>query len=395
MKGIDQKLVWLGMILLILLAGCGGAATAEPTPDPAQSLAFKPIVSATGEVVPVEWANLSVASGGVIESVLVEEGERVQTGQPLVRLKGTERLQAQVTAAELALLQAKQGLKSLNDQWEQDKAAAQLRLAQAKKAMDQAEKRKYNAAYRRGSQNQVDTASANLVLAQEEVDRLEEIWANVQDRPEDDTARAGVLSQLSAARVQRDLAKASLNYLLALPDEIEVSMTDAQIASAQAEVDAAQRQVDLLQDGPDPDERSLAETSIRNSEEQLAAAQTALADLEISAPFNGTISKLYSRAQESVQPGAPVLQIANLADLRVQTTDLSEIDVARIAEGSPVTLTFDALPDTIVSGKVLKISPRSSEGSGVNYTVIISLDQIPDLLRWGMTTFADIEVMEE
>ena len=394
MKRIGIKPFWMFVVLLFLLAGCGGTPDAEPTLDPEQNLPFTPIVSATGEVIPVEWATLGAVSGGVVESILVEEGERVQTGQPLLRFKGTERLQAQVTAGELAVLQARQNLKTLNDQWEQDKASAGLRLAQAKKALDQADKRKFNAAYRRGSQNQIDTAAANLVLAQEEVDRLEDIWSNVQDRPEDDTARASVLSQLSAARVQRDLAKASLNYLIALPDEIEVGMTDAQIAAAQAEVDAAQRQMDQLKDGPNPDQLTLAETNIRNAVEQLKAAQSALADLEISAPFNGTISKLYVRARESVQPGAPVLQLANLTEYQVQTTDLSEIDVARISEGNRVTLTFDALPDVTVGGRVHKISPRSSEGSGVNYTVKIVIDQVPDNLRWGMTAFADIEAGE-
>jgi hypothetical protein len=30
-------------------------------------------------------------------------------------------------------------------------------------------------------------------------------------------------------------------------------------------------------------------------------------------------------------------------------------------------------------------------GAGVNYTVIIDLEQVPSALRWGMTAFVDIE----
>ena len=84
--------------------------------------------------------------------------------------------------------------------------------------------------------------------------------------------------------------------------------------------------------------------------------------------------------------------LGDLAGLRVETTDLNEIDVASVEAGAPVTITFDALADTLVSGRVFSISPMSGEGSGVNYTVIVGLDEIPERLRWGMTAFVDIQV---
>jgi hypothetical protein len=40
---------------------------------------------------------------------------------------------------------------------------------------------------------------------------------------------------------------------------------------------------------------------------------------------------------------------------------------------------------------VVQIAPKSSEGAGVNYTVIVELDRIPDALMWGMTAFVDIQ----
>jgi hypothetical protein len=40
---------------------------------------------------------------------------------------------------------------------------------------------------------------------------------------------------------------------------------------------------------------------------------------------------------------------------------------------------------------VSRIAPKSTEGAGVNYPVIITLDEIPAALRWGMTAFVDIE----
>ena len=43
------------------------------------------------------------------------------------------------------------------------------------------------------------------------------------------------------------------------------------------------------------------------------------------------------------------LELADLDHLRVETTDLNEIDVARIQIGDTASITFDALPDTVVT----------------------------------------------
>jgi multidrug efflux pump subunit AcrA (membrane-fusion protein) len=86
------------------------------------------------------------------------------------------------------------------------------------------------------------------------------------------------------------------------------------------------------------------------------------------------------------------LILADLENLRVETTDLNEIDAARVQVADPVIVTFDALPDVVVNGTVDSIAPKASAGSGVNYTVIILLDEIPEQLRWDMTAFVDIQV---
>ncbi len=109
-------------------------------------------------------------------------------------------------------------------------------------------------------------------------------------------------------------------------------------------------------------------------------------------PSTGVVSELYVHASEWIAPGQAVLLLADLGNLRVETTDLNEIDVARIEVGDKVSVTFDALPDKVVSGTVTRIATKAGEGSGVNYPVVIELDEIPDNLRWGMTAFVDIQV---
>jgi hypothetical protein len=76
----------------------------------------------------------------------------------------------------------------------------------------------------------------------------------------------------------------------------------------------------------------------------------------------------------------------------VETTDLNEIDAAQIEIGDHAIATFDALPDIVVEGQVVYIASKSDEGSGVNYKVILELNEIPEKVRWGMTAFVDIEI---
>jgi len=380
-----------GFLLIVLFTGCAGLG-GKPTPTPEPEIeTFKPMVSVTGVVVPAQWAALSLTTGGVVDELLVSEGTTVQAGQTLLRLKGETTLKATVTSAELALLSARQDLNKLNENHKQALAAAQVRLAQARKALDKAQDRRESKEFRVGSQAQIDAARADLVLAEDAVKKAEETFTGVADRAEDDVIRAAALSALSAARQQRDRAKANLNYLLSLPNQIEVNEAQANLEAAQVELDEAQKEYDKLKNGPDPDDVELLQARITNAQAQLEAARNALAELELDAPFGGEISKLNIRAKEWIAPGQPVLLLADLQNLRVETTDLSEIDVARIQVGSRATITFDALPEVSVQGEVLTISPKSAEGAGVNYTAILRLASIPGRLRWGMTAFVDIE----
>jgi len=57
-----------------------------------------------------------------------------------------------------------------------------------------------------------------------------------------------------------------------------------------------------------------------------------------------------------------------------------------------VIVTFDAIPGVEINGRVVRIAPKSDEGAGVNYKVVIELEDIPEKILWGMTAFVDIGV---
>ena len=99
----------------LLIAGCDQIAPQEtPTPEPVQALDVTPIVSATGVIIPAEFTTLSMSTAGVVEEVSVEEGDQVEEGDVLVRLKGREELQAAISAAKFEVSAAEKALDDLS-----------------------------------------------------------------------------------------------------------------------------------------------------------------------------------------------------------------------------------------------------------------------------------------
>ncbi len=395
MKAGVSRLAGLAVLVLLILsmAACtGAAAPAASDATPLPPVLADTNVVAEGSVVPVQSATLAFAASGVVDEVLVEEGQQVNKDEPIAQLQGRDKLAAAVTGAELELLGANQALKDLNENAEQVKSAAELRLANAQDALDTANDHRTWKNYKNGSQDAIDLARADLVLAQDQVDKFQETFDGVADRGESDITRAQALSALSAAEKARDRAELNLNYLLKMPDTVEVAKADADVSVAQSELDAAQREFDRVKGGPDPDDLALAQARITNAQAQLTAAQSNLDDLELVAPFSGTVVSSGLKAGELVSPQTSTVVLADLSKWKVETTDLTELNVVGIHPGDPVTVKFDALPDVALKGKVARIKALGENRQGdITYTVTVDLlEQNPEL-RWNMTAIVTFE----
>ncbi|MFN2121490.1 MAG: HlyD family efflux transporter periplasmic adaptor subunit, partial [Anaerolineales bacterium] len=108
--------------------------------------------------------------------------------------------------------------------------------------------------------------------------------------------------------------------------------------------------------------------------------------------FDGTVVSISVSQGEVVSPGQTVMVLANLKHLQLQTTDLSERDIARVHPGQAVSIDMKAFPESLY-GTVAKIGPmagRSPDGDIV-YAVTIELIQQATGLRWGMTGDVNID----
>ncbi|MBC7317293.1 MAG: efflux RND transporter periplasmic adaptor subunit, partial [Chloroflexi bacterium] len=162
---------------------------------------------------------------------------------------------------------------------------------------------------------------------------------------------------VAAARVRE--AQAALASAQA-----QAAVAQQQIAIQSAQVEQAQAQYDLIKAGARPEDLELARAHVAQAEAALQQAKAALNRALIVAPFKGTVCEMNLRLGEQAVPGMPVISLGDLTTLRVETTDLDEIDAARIKEGQAVQVTFDALPDVRLPGKVERLALKAGAGGG-------------------------------
>ena len=195
------------------------------------------------------------------------------------------------------------------------------------------------------------------------------------------------LTELAGAQQEYDAALRNLNWFTGHPTEIQQAMLDAEVATAQARLQETERVWEDLEHGPDPNMVELAEARLANAVSQLDAAQAGVADLELLAPIAGTVARVSIKAGESAAPGQVAIVLADFSGWMVETDNLTEIELPNIAEGQLVAVTFDALPDLELPGRVTAISPLFEIKRGdVTYAVEIQLMQGDPRLQWGMTT---------
>jgi len=378
-KSIIVTLV-LSSLLITACESIGIASQPTPTRVPQVADNFTSVVSATGEVVPAQQSILSFSTSGVIEEVLIEEGQYVEADQPLLRLKGKEELQAAIKQAEYELSASQKALDDLYENSDTQKIGKLNEIAELSQELRDAQYQLDNFTIP-SNQDDLETFEG-LDLMNEALASARDAYEPYKNRPTSDQTRQDLKEDLDDAQADFDSAVKRLRY------EFAVEVAEANLAEARDDYS-------ILLDGPDPDEVAVLEARLENAKASLNSAQASLDDLELLAPFPGTIVDLYVEDGEWVSIGQRITSLADLNDLHVETTDLTEIDMAEIKVGDAALVTFDALPGLEVNGIVRFIALKASEGSGVNYTVNIKMEEIPESLRWGMTAFVDIRVGEE
>lgn len=230
------------------------------------------------------------------------------------------------------------------------------------------------------TRGQLEVAQLNVESAQAALDALNAGATAGQ--------RQAASGAVVVALANQELAEAQLELILAGPSDEEIRRAEVQVDQAEEAVQQARTAVDLAQSTV-----SQAEAEVVAARSNVAAAQAAFDRTTLKAVFPGTVSSVDAELGQLVSSGVPVVVLADLDDWLVETTDLSELDIARVEIGAPAVVELDAIPGEIVNGVVSDIArvPKSGPGGDVIYLVTIDLEDRPDLpLRWRMTASVDI-----
>ena len=368
------------VILGVFLTACGAGAqpTAESTPIP--TVVADNVIVAEGRLEPVHYADIAFNANGTVSEVLVSEGEQVTEGQVIARLENSEAKQAEVANAEEAFLQAQQAFDSAE-------AAALGKLAEANEAARKAQYDRDNFTIPSDLRDMTISealayTAANLEEARVNFEPYRYLNEQLERQLAQENPNQDQVYRSTAKLYKKRLDDAWAEYNKA----IKWATLEADLESAKAELTQTQKEYDTLSSGSDSGEKALAEAQYEAARANLDAARAALADVELRAPFAGTIAGLKVKGSESVTPGQVVVSVADFSGWVVKTTDLTELDVVDISEGQPVTITLDAIPDKALGGKITLIGQNYSEKQGdIVYEVTVELNESLPNMRWGMT----------
>lgn len=367
---MNKRNMIIGIVVLVVLAGGylalgGGGFGAKPTPTPVAALSeLDNLVTASGTLLPAKRASLSFRILGQAIQVAVKAGDTVKRGDLLVRLEAAD-LEAAVAMAQANLAQLKAGATK------EEIAAAQANLDMARTQL---------AKLRAGpSVEDIAIAEATLERAASALKDAQAAYDKVRDDP-----AVGMYPQsraLEAATQEYKIARARYNQVMKGASTEDIRIAETAIAAAQANlgrVKAGARQEEIAA-----------------AQARLDQAKAALAAATLIAPFDGTVAAVNIKEGETVTPGVPVITIGALSNLRLETDDLSETNIARVKVGQVASVTFEALPGKIFKGTVTQTAPIASQKQGgTNYTVTVEIENLDPALRWGMTGHIEINTKQ-
>lgn len=213
---------------------------------------------------------------------------------------------------------------------------------------------------------------AAVVVAQVEKQPLwdeEEVVGNVE-AAQRSVLSAKVTGVIDAVNVAPG-AKVARGQVLATIDarEIKARLDSAAAAQDQARKDFA-RIEKLLQSGSSTrQEFEGATTRLRTADAALVEAKTMLQYTEITAPFDGVLTRKLVEVGDLATPGKPLLELENSSLLRFEC-EIPEALVDKVQMGGELAVMVDAAGAELY-GRVSEIAPSASAGSR---TFLVKLD---------------------
>lgn len=277
--------------------------TSKPTPKQiievetatAESRELPSYLEATGNLTGDEQSDVAAVVGGRIAEVRFDIGSFVKKGDLLVKLDSKD--------AEIRLDQAKRAV---------DQAIANLRQTQSRLGVSDGE------VFEIERFSQVRSTKAQLELAEKELTRATRL------RESGDVSQA----TLDIRRSQRD----------ALLGQLDEARSNAAVAIKAIET---------------------ARAAVVSAQTQVAAAEKFLSDMRILSPITGYVSERNADVGEFISPNVPNSKLATIVrtnTLRMRL-EIPEQALAGISRGQSVVIQVGSYPERQFAGRIVRISP--------------------------------------
>jgi RND family efflux transporter MFP subunit len=361
------------------------------------------VVVATGRVRALLQSEVGSETGGVVEEVLVREGDRVQAGQVVARLQRDELLE-QLNAARAAVETATRELQQVS------RGSLPEEIARARAELEQAEqvgRARLEAAVQRLRQLEAGGRAEEIGRAQAAVADAEarRKQAEADLRRTRQLFEAGALSladvekaetALESARAAEDTTRAQLALAKqpARSEEIKAAQAEVQSARASLEqsVKAAQANLQLLLRKPLREEVEVARARLRQAEANVRLVEERLRQRDVLAPISGIVVRRNVEPGQSVLPGASLMSIASMERVEI-LMETDESNIPRLSAGQSAVVVVPAYREQPFRAVVTQVGPEIDSQRGV-VTVRLRPVQIPSFLRPDMTVDVSVEVKQ-
>lgn len=282
-----------------------------------------------GTVNPRRSSTIGSAIDGRVQGLLVDQGDRVQQGDVLSRLR-TQTLEIERSAAKAELDLAVHQLAELEN------GALPEEIAQAEANMR--------------------TAKAALKNAEGDLKRIETLSSRA----------AASVAELGDAQEQADVAKFALAASEALLKRIKDGARIESIQQAKAQVALQQERLKLIEDR--------------------------ITKSTITAPFDGYISAEFTEVGAWISQGDPIVEIIQLDEVEIQAPVTAE-SVVHLRIGDVIRVEFPELPNELITGTIDRIVPIATSRSRTFPVIIKLENSIRDgtpMLMAGMLARVEI-----
>ena len=294
-------------------------------------------------------ATVSAKTAGRVREIRFREGDSVRAGD-VIAILDDDQVQAREDAAKSAVQQAEARVRSSQQQImvlqaqehsssisvDQSKIDSQGRVNQARAQVAAAE----------AALAQARAANEQAKYDYENQSRL----AKAGDLPE----RQGMLAKsnfdattaaVNAAEEQVKAARGAYNAQLAALKT--PAILTSQTLSIQEQISKAQSEI------------AAAMADAEKARAQLREAEANRADLQIAAPFDGTITVRSVEPGEVINPGTAIVTLVNLQELYLRVfVPIAEIDRVRVGQSARIYL--DSQPGRAIEATVSRIDPDAA-----------------------------------